>query len=73
VELVPGARLAVRIVGEIAKHGVKRLTAAEADVPEVKPAGQVFPAEQLDQINTWLETLTTSYAAACSTSWTPCP
>jgi len=61
VDLVPGARLAVRIVGEITKHGVERLAKPEADIPDVKPAGQAFPTEQLDQINAWLETLTTSY------------
>jgi formylglycine-generating enzyme required for sulfatase activity len=62
IELVPGARLAVKIVGEIAKHGVERLAKPEAEVPDVKAAGQAFPTEQLDQINAWLETLTTSYA-----------
>lgn len=62
VALVPGARLAVRIVGEVAKHGVARLATPEADVPDVKAPGQAFPTEQLDQINAWLETLTTSYA-----------
>jgi hypothetical protein len=62
IQLVPGARLTVKIVGEIAKHGVERLAKPEADIPDVKAAGQAFPTEQLDQINAWLETLTTSYA-----------
>jgi len=61
VDLIPGARLAVRIVGEVAKHGVERLARTEADIPDLKPSGQTFPTEQLDQINAWLETLTTSY------------
>ena len=63
VDLVPGARLAVRIVGEVAKHGVKRLAKPEEEVPHLKALGEVFPTEQLDQINGWLATLTTSYAA----------
>jgi hypothetical protein len=62
VNCVPGARLAVRILGEVAKHGIDRLADTRAAVPEVKEAGTTFPAEQLDQINAWLETLTTSYA-----------
>jgi hypothetical protein len=59
---VPGGRLAIRIVGEIAKHGVDRLADPKADVPDVKPAGQAFTTAQLDEINAWLETLTVSYA-----------
>jgi formylglycine-generating enzyme required for sulfatase activity len=62
---VPGGALAVwstRIVGEFAKHGVDRLANASDDVPDVKPAGQAFSAEQLDQLNGWLASLSASYA-----------
>jgi hypothetical protein len=62
VDLVPGGKLAVKIVGEVAKHGVERLADTKAEVPDVKAAGQVFPPEQLGEINAWLETLTASYA-----------
>ena len=60
--LVPGGGIAVKILGEVAKHGVERLLDPQADVPDVKPAGQAFPTEQLDQVNAWLETLSASYA-----------
>jgi formylglycine-generating enzyme required for sulfatase activity len=60
--LVPGGGIAVKILGEVAKHGVERLVDPQADVPDVKPAGQAFPTEQLDQVNAWLQTLSTSYA-----------
>jgi len=43
-------------------HGVDRLADTSAAVPEVKPAGQSFPAEQLNQLNGWLLSLSTSYA-----------
>jgi formylglycine-generating enzyme required for sulfatase activity len=64
-ECVPGGKLAVwatRIVGEFAKHGVERLKDTAACVPDVKPAGQPFPAEQLDQLNGWMASLSASYA-----------
>ena len=60
--LVPGGGIAVKILGEVAKHGVERLLDPQVDVPDVKPAGQAFPTEQLDQVNAWLETLSASYA-----------
>ncbi len=63
VNLVPEGSLAVRLVGELTRHGIDRLGNPQADVPDLKPAGQVFPTEQIDQINTWLETLTVSYGA----------
>ncbi len=62
---VPGGTLGVwatRIVGEFAKHGVHRLADASAAVPDVKPAGQSIPAEQLDQLNGWMASLSKSYA-----------
>jgi hypothetical protein len=62
VDLVPGGKLALKIVGEVAKHGVERLADATADVPDVKPAGQAFTAEQLAEIDGWLGALTASYA-----------
>jgi hypothetical protein len=62
VDLVPGGKLAVRIVGEVGKHGAERLLDTRADVPDVKPAGQAFSPEQLAEINAWLEALTASYA-----------
>lgn len=57
----PGGSIAVKLVGELAKHGVNRLLDQRADIPEIKPAGQPFPPEQLDEINTWLERLTVVY------------
>jgi formylglycine-generating enzyme required for sulfatase activity len=54
--------VAGKILGELARYGVKRLLEPQAEIPDVKKAGQPFPAEQLDQINAWLEVLTTSYA-----------
>lgn len=60
VKLVPGAGLAVRIIGELTKHGVERL-AQPAALPEVKPAGETFGQDQLDQLNTYLEQLSASY------------
>jgi formylglycine-generating enzyme required for sulfatase activity len=62
VELVPGGKLALKIVSEVASYGVERLRDAKAEVPDVKPAGQVLRPEQLDEINAWLGTLTASYA-----------
>lgn len=62
---VPGGGLAVwstRILGEFAKHGVDRLAATSAAVPDVKPTGQSMNAEQLDQLNGWLASLSSSYA-----------
>jgi hypothetical protein len=53
VKLVPGAGLACKILGEFAKHGVRELCDPET--------GKSYPAEQLDQIDTWLETLANSY------------
>jgi hypothetical protein len=61
-DLVPGGKLAVRLVAEVAEHGIERLTNAKAEVPDVKAAGLAFSQEQLGEINTWLETLTTAYA-----------
>lgn len=61
-DLVPGVKLAVKIVGEVAKHGIERLADVKADVPDVKPAGQAFSHEHLTEINSWLEALTASYA-----------
>ena len=61
VQCIPGVGLAIKVVGEIAKHGVERLSDANQEVPDLKPAGQPFPVEQLDQINAWLQTLTTAY------------
>jgi WD40 repeat protein len=57
----PGGSIAVKLVGELAKHGVNRLLDRKADIPEIKPAGQPFPPEQLDEINTWLERMTVVY------------
>jgi formylglycine-generating enzyme required for sulfatase activity len=54
--------VAGKVLGELARYGVKRLLEPQTAVPEVKEAGQPFPTEQLDQINGWLEVLTTSYA-----------
>jgi hypothetical protein len=62
VDLVPGVKLALRIVGEVGKHGAERLLDTRADVPDVKPGGQAFSPEQLAEINAWLEALTASYA-----------
>jgi hypothetical protein len=61
IDFVPGRKLAIKILGEVAKHGVERLADVQADLPDVKPAGQVFSSEQLGEINAWLEALTTSY------------
>jgi hypothetical protein len=53
--------LALKIVGEIAKYGVRRLADPNTDVPDIKPSGQAFTPEQLAEINAWLEALTASY------------
>ncbi len=58
----PGASIAVKIVGEVVKHGVDRLLTRETDIPEVKAPGQVYTTEQIDQINDWLAKLTGAYA-----------
>lgn len=50
----------IKVLNEIAKHGIERLARPEAEVPELKAAGQPFPSEYLDQINSWLEVLTLS-------------
>lgn len=63
---VPGGSIvtwSTRIVGEFAKHGVERLADASKNVPNIKPAGHALPAEQLDQLNGWLASLSTSYKA----------
>ena len=57
----PGGSVVVKLVGELAKHGVNRLLDRKADIPEIKPAGRPFPPEQLDEINSWLERLTVVY------------
>jgi formylglycine-generating enzyme required for sulfatase activity/proteasome lid subunit RPN8/RPN11 len=62
VENIPGARLALKILAELDKYGVDRLTDTKATVPEVKDAGHAFTAEKLDQLNAWMELLTVSYA-----------
>jgi formylglycine-generating enzyme required for sulfatase activity len=59
---IAGAGIPVKLVGELLKYGVKRLSEAEVDLPGLKPAGQVFTAEQFDQINDWLAKLTGAYA-----------
>src|SRR5262245_29496604 len=58
---VPGVSLASRLIGELTRHGTDRLLNPAVEVPDVKPAGQAFPTEQLDQINAWLEQLTGCY------------
>src|SRR5262245_18081567 len=45
----------------MAMHGVERLLDPNADVPDLKKAGETVSAEQLTQLNTWMETLTSSY------------
>jgi formylglycine-generating enzyme required for sulfatase activity len=59
---IPGAHLAVKIAGEVARHGVERFSDPAAAIADIKPAGQPFPTEQLDQINAWLQNLTDCYA-----------
>jgi formylglycine-generating enzyme required for sulfatase activity len=54
--------VAGKVLGELARYGVKRLLEPQTAIPDVKEAGKPFPTEQLDQINGWLEVLTTSYA-----------
>jgi formylglycine-generating enzyme required for sulfatase activity len=54
--------VAGKVLAELARYGVKRLLEPQAKIPDVKEAGQPFPTEQLDQLNAWLEILTTSYA-----------
>jgi formylglycine-generating enzyme required for sulfatase activity len=54
--------VAGKVLGELARYGVKRLLEPQAEVPDVKKAGQPFPSDQLDQLNAWLELLTASYA-----------
>ncbi len=58
--LCPGGGIAVKLVKELAEHGIDRLLKKE-EVPEVKPAGQPFPPERLDEINAWLGKLTAGY------------
>lgn len=63
-DCVPGGAVtlwATRIIGEFAKHGIERLANPQAAVPDVKPVGQPIPAEQLDQLNSWLASLSSSY------------
>ena len=55
------AGFAIKIVAEVVRHGVERLLKPEAEVPDVKPAGQAYSSEQIDQINGWLEQLTQTY------------
>src|SRR5712692_7713653 len=45
--------VAGKVLGELARYGVKRLLEPQAEIPQIKKAGQPFPAEQLDQINAW--------------------
>ncbi|MDB5307114.1 MAG: pknB [Gemmataceae bacterium] len=61
IEQVPGVRLAVKLVDEIARHGVERLVDPGVELPDVKALGQALPMEQLGQINAWLETVVTGY------------
>ncbi len=63
VACIPGASIAVKIVGEAVKHGVERFSNPAAAIPDIKQAGQAFPVEQLDQINAWLQNLTESYGS----------
>lgn len=58
----PGGRIAYKLVGELTKYGIERLKDPAAEVDEIKPAGQPMPTAQLDEINGWLEQLTTSYS-----------
>src|SRR5207245_1999787 len=58
----PASGIAVKIVGEIVKHGVSRLLTREADIPDLKIPDQTFTTEQIDQINDWLAKLTGAYA-----------
>jgi formylglycine-generating enzyme required for sulfatase activity len=58
--LVPGGGLVGRVLSEVARYGVKRLLNPGEDIPDLKPTGQVFPTEELDQIDDCLRTLTTS-------------
>jgi hypothetical protein len=54
--------VAGKVLGELARYGVKRLLEPQAEIPDVKKAGEPFPAQQIEQINGWLELLATSYA-----------
>jgi hypothetical protein len=56
-----GTAFAVKVVAEIVRHGVERLLKPEPEIPDVKPAGQAYSSEQIDQINGWLEMLTLTY------------
>jgi hypothetical protein len=56
-----GAGIAVKIVGEVVKHGVDRLLSAETDIPDLKAAGKAFTTEEIDEINRWLARLTDAY------------
>lgn len=57
----PGGSVAVKLIKEVADHGTKRLLKQDAEIPEIKAAGQAFPHEQLDEINDCLEKLTGLY------------
>jgi hypothetical protein len=57
-----GVGIAVKIVGEVLKHGVDRLLTPATDIPDVKAIGQTYRTEQIDQINDWLAKLTGAYA-----------
>jgi parallel beta-helix repeat protein len=59
----PGVTLAAKVVGEVARHGATRLLDPRAAVPDVKPAGQAWTIEQIDDVNGWLEKITTAYAS----------
>ncbi len=60
-QCVPGVGWAGKMLGELVERGVDRLLDPNAEVPGVKQAGETIPAEQLAQLNTWLEKMTAGY------------
>jgi hypothetical protein len=49
---VPGGRLAVRVLGELARYGLSRLLAPAAEVDEVQPAGPLSLSTQYSVLGT---------------------
>jgi len=51
---VPGVALVGRILGEVAKHGVKRLLDPNQEIPDLKAIGQEFLPPELEQLSEYL-------------------
>ena len=66
VQCIPGVGAARELLAELAAHGEARLSDPAADVPGVKPAGQVFSDGDLNDLNRWLEVITTQTAGIAS-------